>query len=137
MRIVLDLQGAQSDSRFRGIGRYSLALAEAIAREPGEHDVWVALSGRFPDSIEPLRATFANLIAPEHIRVFELPGPVAEYEPSNAWRMQAAELLRENFLADLRPDMVHVSTLLECWSQRGCRIDRPVRFDDSDGGNAI
>ncbi len=116
MRIVLDLQGAQSDSRFRGIGRYSLALAEAIAREAGEHDVWVALSGRFPDSIEPLRATFAYLIPPENIRVFELPGPVAEYEPSNAWRMQAAELLRENFLADLRPDIVHVSTLFEGWA---------------------
>ena len=27
--------------------------------------------------------------------------------------MQAAELLREKFLADLRPDIVHVSTLFE------------------------
>ena len=33
MRIVLDLQGAQSESRFRGIGRYSLALADAMIRE--------------------------------------------------------------------------------------------------------
>ena len=129
MRIVLDLQGAQSDSRFRGIGRYSLALAEAIAREPGEHDVWVALSGRFPDSIEPLRATFADLIPPEHIRVFELPGPVAEFEPSNAWRLQAAELLRENFLADLRPDIVHVSTLFEGWANEA--VASIGRFDST------
>ena len=32
MRIVLDMQGAQTESRFRGIGRYSTALAQAIAR---------------------------------------------------------------------------------------------------------
>jgi len=45
MRIVVDLQGAQSESRFRGIGRYSLGLAKAIAREAGQHEVWLALGG--------------------------------------------------------------------------------------------
>ena len=114
MRIVLDLQGAQSESsRSRGIGRYSLALAEAIAREAGRHEVWVALNGGVPDSIEPLRATLTGLISPERIRAFELPMPVAELDLANSWRMQAAELLREKFLADLQPDIVHVSTLFE------------------------
>ncbi len=113
MRIVLDLQGVQSESRFRGIGRYSLALAEAIIREGAQHEVWLALNGRYVDSIEPLRARFANLVPAEHIRVFELPGPVAEADLANTWRMQAAELLREKFLADLRPDVVHLSTTLE------------------------
>jgi glycosyltransferase involved in cell wall biosynthesis len=114
MRIVLDLQGAQSDtSRFRGIGRYSLALAEAMAREAGRHEVWLVLNGRILDSIEPLRAEFARLIPSERIRIFELPGPIAEENPANSWRRQAAELLREKFLADLCPDVVHVSTLFE------------------------
>jgi len=115
MRLVLDLQGAQSESRFRGIGRYSLALAQAIAREADQHEIWLALNGRFPDSIEPLRANFADLLPAERIRVFELPGPVAEADLANTWRMQAAELLREKFLADLRPDVVHISTMLEGW----------------------
>jgi glycosyltransferase involved in cell wall biosynthesis len=114
MRIVLDLQGAQNDCDSpRGIGRYSLALARAIAREPREHEVWLALSGRFPHSIEQLRANFANLVPPEHIRVFELPGPVAEADLANTWRAQAAELLRERFLADLSPDIVHLSTMFD------------------------
>jgi glycosyl transferase family 4 len=114
MRIVLDLQGAQSDtSRFRGIGRYSLALAEAMAREAGRHEVWLVLNGRIPDSLEPLRAGFARLIPSERIRIFELPGPVAEVNPANSWRRRAAELVREKFLADLCPDVVHVSTLFE------------------------
>jgi len=113
VRIVLDLQGAQSDSRFRGIGRYSLALAQAIVAGAGRHEVWLALSGRFPESLDPLRDAFAGLVPPERIRIFELPGPVAELDPANAWRAHAAELVRENFLAGLRPDIVHASTLFE------------------------
>jgi glycosyltransferase involved in cell wall biosynthesis len=113
MRIVLDLQGAQSDSRFRGIGRYSFSLAQAIAREAGKHEIWLALNGRFPDSIEPLRVAFSDLIPTERIRVFELPGPLHELDPANSWRRHAAELLREKFLADLRPDVVHLSTMFE------------------------
>ena len=116
MRIVLDLQEAQNESRFRAAGRYSLALARAIAREASRHEVWVLLSGRFPHCIEPLRAQFTDLIPFERIRVVELPGPVAEFDPVNAWRMQAAELIREKFLADLHPDIVHNSAMLEGWS---------------------
>lgn len=114
MRILLDLQAGQNDhSSPRGIGRYSLALAQAIAREAGQHEILLALSGRFPESIEPLRAAFAGLIPSEHIRVFELPGPVAEADLANSWRTQAAELVREKFLADLHPDIVHVFTMFD------------------------
>jgi len=55
MRIVIDLQGAQCDSRTRGIGRYSLSLALAMARNAGRHDVWLALNSAFPQSIFDLR----------------------------------------------------------------------------------
>ena len=50
MRIVIDLQGAQSDSRFRGIGRYSLSLALAMARNAGEHELWIALNAALAES---------------------------------------------------------------------------------------
>jgi glycosyltransferase involved in cell wall biosynthesis len=114
MKIVLDLQGAQSEtSRFRGIGRYSVAFAAAFAREAQQHETWLALSGRFPETIEPLRAAFSDLIPPAQIRIMELPGPVAEVDFANTWRMKAAELVREKFLADLRPDLVHVSSMCE------------------------
>ena len=32
MRVLIDMQGAQTASRFRGIGRYSLSLTQAMAR---------------------------------------------------------------------------------------------------------
>ena len=70
MRIVIDLQGAQTESRFRGIGRYTLAFAKAVARNRGQHEVLIALNGLFPDTIEFIRDEFASLLPRENIRVW-------------------------------------------------------------------
>ena len=32
MRVVIDMQGVQTESRFRDIGRYTMSLAQAIER---------------------------------------------------------------------------------------------------------
>lgn len=113
MRIVIDMQGAQTESRFRGIGRYTLSFAQAIVRNRGEHDIILALNGLFPDTIEPIRAAFDDLLPQENIRVWQVPGPVCEGEPGNDWRRETAELIREAFLASLQPDVVHLSSLFE------------------------
>lgn len=113
MRIVLDLQGAQTASRFRGIGRYSLALGQSVARNAGDHEVWVLLNGNFPETIDHIRAAFNGLIPPERVVVFQAPAVVSWETPSNDWRRRAAELVRESFIAELQPDMVHVSSLFE------------------------
>lgn len=117
MRIVIDLQACQSTgSRNRGIGRYSLALAQAMARHAGQHELWLVLNGAFADTIDPLRKAFADLVPSERIRVWSTPGPVAEHTISNDWRRRAGEILREQVLAELRPDIVHVASLFEGFS---------------------
>ena len=113
MRIVIDLQGAQCDSRFRGIGRYSLSLTLAIARNAGKHDLWLALNSAFPQSILELRQTFTGLVDPAHIRIFNNSGHTAEVEPANAWRVRTSERMREHFLEQLKPDVIHIPTLFE------------------------
>ncbi|CUI05364.1 glycosyltransferase [Massilia antarctica] len=113
MRIVIDLQGAQSESRFRGIGRYSLALALGVARNAGEHEVWLVLNGALGGAIAELRRAFAGLVPPERIRVFDIVGPVAEIDEGNSARCRAAELMREYFIARLQPDAVLVTSLFE------------------------
>jgi glycosyltransferase involved in cell wall biosynthesis len=113
MRIVLDLQSSQTVSRLRGIGRYSLSFAKAFARGVGDNDLRILLSDRFPETIEPVRSAFDGVIPQEHIVVFNVPGGVAEFSPANAWRVRAAELIRERFLASLNPDVVLIHSLFE------------------------
>lgn len=114
MRIVIDMQGAQSSgSRNRGIGRYTQSLAQAIVANRGEHEVILALNGAFPDSIEPIRALFADLLPAGQIRVWNIPGPASSIDEKHLWRRKTGELVREAFLASLRPDAVLVTSLFE------------------------
>ncbi len=113
MRIVIDLQGAQTESRFRGIGRYALSLAKAMAQAPAGHEIWIALNGALTDSIGPLCKEFAGLVPPERICVFDVPGAVAEQYTQNSWRARAAEPVRELFLERLKPDVILVTSLFE------------------------
>ena len=127
MRIVIDMQGAQTESRFRGIGRYTLSFAQGIVRNRGEHEVFLALNGLFPGTIEPIRAAFEGLLPQENIRVWYAPGPVRELEPDNAWRRDVAELIREAFLASLQPDVIHITSLFEGYVDDG--LTSIGRFD--------
>jgi glycosyltransferase involved in cell wall biosynthesis len=113
MRIVIDLQGAQSESRWRGIGRYSLALALGVARNAGSHEVWLVLNAALGAAIEDLRQAFAGLVPAERIRVFDTVVPTAEMHAANCPRARASELMREYAIAQLNPDAVLVTSLFE------------------------
>jgi glycosyltransferase involved in cell wall biosynthesis len=113
MRIVIDLQSVQTENRFRGIGRYSMAFALALARNAGRHEILIVLNAALADSIPAIRHAFRGLVPDEHIRMFDVPVPVAEIDSANAWRARAAEKLREHFLRRLQPDVVLVSSMFE------------------------
>jgi glycosyltransferase involved in cell wall biosynthesis len=90
-----------------------MSLAQAIVRNKGEHEVFLALNGLFPDSIEPIRAAFQGLLSQANIRVWQVPGPVGHMDTNNDWRRRSAELVREAFLASLKPDVILISSLIE------------------------
>lgn len=113
MRIVIDMQGAQTSSRFRGIGRYTMSFAKAVIRNRGEHEVVLVLSGMLPQTIESIRDTFDGLLKQENIRVWNAIGPVNETTPGNESRRCIADLMREAFLASLQPDVIHITSLFE------------------------
>ncbi len=113
MRVLLDLQGCQSESRGRGIGRYLFGLTQALCRRAEGHELWLLLNDLFPASVLPLRAAFAALVPAERICVFRAPGPVSEGDPHNHWRMGAAELIREHAILELAPDVVLIGSLFE------------------------
>lgn len=112
MRIVIDLQAAQSPhSRNRGIGRYSIALAKAMLRQRGDHEILIALNGMYADTVQPVRETFAGLLPPTDIVTWHATLPALQVQHPSQRR--AAELVREGFLASLKPDVVHVASLFE------------------------
>ncbi|MTI64698.1 glycosyltransferase [Methylophaga sp.] len=112
MRIVIDMQGAQASNKNRGIGRYSLALAKAIVHNRNNHEVLLALNGIFEDTIEFIRAEFYGLLPQENIRVWNMPAGVS-YNKPNVSKRKSAEMAREAFLAGLKPDLIHVTSLFE------------------------
>lgn len=113
MRIVIDLQGAQGQSRNRGIGRYSMAITKAIIRNKGQHEILVALNGRFSESIEFIKKELVSILPEENIRVWIPPAHVRYLDSGNIWRRRSAELMREAFLVSLAPDIVYITSLFE------------------------
>ncbi len=113
MRIVIDMQGAQTVSRFRGIGRYTLNLTKALVRNRGRHEIYLVLNGLFTDTIEPIRIAFDKLLPQENIRIFSATGPVSEIHFGNKSRRQISEFLREEYLDSLNPDIIHICSLFE------------------------
>lgn len=113
MRIVLDMQGAQTESRFRGIGRYSTALAKAIVGQAGAHEVSLVLNAGLEDGADAVEAAFAALLPAQKIFRFDTLAPVSWMDPANKWRRDVSERMREAFLRDLHADVVHVSSLFE------------------------
>lgn len=113
MRIVIDMQGAQTESRFRGIGRYSVSLAQGIVRNRGEHEVYLVLNGMLSEGIEAIRGAFVDLLPQSHIRVWYAEGPVAGIDPANNSRNEVAKYIRQACIDELQPDVVHITSAVE------------------------
>ncbi|MDR0965419.1 MAG: glycosyltransferase family 4 protein [Myxococcales bacterium] len=113
MRIVIDMQGAQTQSRFRGIGRYTLGLSKAIARNRGRHEVLLALNGMMAGSIDAIRDEFAALLPQDDIRVWSAPGPTAWTAPDSEKNRKLAERIHARFIESLAPDAVLFTSLFE------------------------
>ena len=113
MKIIIDLQGAQTESRYRGIGRYSLALANAIAKNPREHEIFI-VGNAWLDRKDPgAFKTFESVLPSRQILEFHTPPRTSFDHASNRWRSKAAQIIRENFLRGLDADVVFTSSLFE------------------------
>lgn len=114
MRVVIDLQGAQSTgSRNRGIGRYSTSLTKAILETKGGHDVHLLLNGAFANSLDPIRCEFKGLLPDENIHVWHPATPACAANPDNSFRRKASEQIRESVIARLAADAVLITSLFE------------------------
>lgn len=114
MRVVLDFQACQSGSRFRGIGRGSRSLMLAMGRHlvARGHEAVCLVSEELQDGLDDLKAEIRTELPEVRLASFRVPTPCAGFQPENAWRQMAARLLREQAIACLEPDFVHIPALL-------------------------
>jgi len=113
MRIVVDLQSCQNGSRYRGIGRYALAITKAMIALNRGHDFRLFLSDRYPETIPEIRRQFDGILPQDSIAVCSFFKDINSAPPANAWRTRAAEVIRTEFLSRLEPDIVFVPSLFE------------------------
>ena len=117
MRIVIDMQGAQTDSRFRGIGSYTLSLVKALLENNKGDEIILALNGTLPDSIEFIRSSFVALIPEKNIRIWQSISLADPRGKEVLWRSSLAKSIREAFLESLQPDIILVSSLFEGYKE--------------------
>lgn len=117
MRLVIDAAGLQSESRFRGIGRYTRGLVTALARNCGEHEVWLVLNAQRNEADAAIAADFAGLIPPERIVRYRAFEQINHDNSNSAWRRSASELARDHLIAELNPDVVLFSSLFEGYAE--------------------
>ncbi|NBT86251.1 MAG: glycosyltransferase family 1 protein, partial [Alphaproteobacteria bacterium] len=113
MRIVIDMQGAQTESRYRGIGRHSVNLSKAIIENQGPHEIFLALNSSYPDAIESIRFEFRHFLPKENIRIWNAPGPLSYLKSRESNIRHICKITREAFLSSLKPDLIHVASLFE------------------------
>lgn len=122
MRLVVDLQACQTDSRDRGIGRYAMSLVEAIASELDSGDELViaidmADAGRARD----LRIELRRRRVPAKVVAYGYPA-ASHTDASPAARTLAGQL-RSRFFASLEPDALLVCSLFEYGTRFSTELD--------------
>lgn len=113
MRLLIDMQGCQTASRFRGIGRAARSIVRAMVMQADGDDIHLLLNDALPDAIIELRRDFEPLVGPGHIHTVALPARTAEADPANLWRNRAALILRDAYIDAVRPDIVFCTSFFE------------------------
>lgn len=114
MHILIDVQGLQSASKYRGIGRSTLAISRAIIRNAGKHRVSILLNGMFSlHNIREVRKAYQDVLPDNEIYTFSAQGPVAACDTANAERNRAAHISRDVAIAHINPDVVFVISFFE------------------------
>jgi len=114
MRIVVDMQGAQSTgSRHRGIGRYTRSLVAALLKQRSSHQIFLAFNGFFAEAVRDITAEYGDLLPAENWGVWYSYGFEARgFQEHSGWCL-AAEATYEAFLLSLRPDVILITSLFE------------------------
>jgi glycosyltransferase involved in cell wall biosynthesis len=114
VRLLVDLQACQSEaSAGRGVGRYAEGLALHIARQIGDDDLRLGLSGAYRASLQDRLDTFDVLIGRTRLSAYRYPRIAGRGTAQRAEDVAVAATLVNRHWMSLQPDVLHVSNVFE------------------------
>lgn len=113
MRVIIDAQACQTESRFRGIGRYSADLTSALLSALAGDEVMLGIDGNYPQAAMHVASFLgAGLPGSQTLRYY-YPGPTHPHgHPEDGLRPIAERIVRASY-ASVSADVVHVNSLFE------------------------
>ena len=116
MRIVVDMQGVQTASRVRGIGRYTASLIDEVLKASTKHHIVLVFNDHLP-GYEGLEGLLDIQYPNVQIAKFRGVFPTAEFTPANRWRREVSERLLDAFIASIKPDLLLVTSAIEGYGE--------------------
>ena len=108
MKIIIDMQPAQCESRYLDRGCYAKSFVKEFLKQAYQHEVILLFNAKFRDRLPELKYEFKNL-RDDQIRIFDV--PVGSNQ--NASLRKAGNAMREDFIANLKPDLVLVTGIFD------------------------
>lgn len=116
MKICIDLQGAQTDSRHRGIGRYTLALTRKFAKvATARHDIHLMFNSAL-GGIEPAIGALGGMRGLPRMLYGPIRGTSAD-NPAHDPKREAAEQVLAQAMGASGADVVWLSSLVEGFTE--------------------
>ena len=112
MKILIDMQGAQSLNAKRGIGKYIISLVESLVKNATQDEIVLVCNGFFKDSVVDIKTTFKTLLPKQNIKVW-LPSKLNKKE---------SQTIFSAFIKSLNPDIILTSSLFEGFSDEAVTI---------------
>lgn len=114
MRIIIDMQACQNDSRFRGIGRYSTGMITAFLQlAQKQHECYLLFNGMFEDNLAELMQYYSAYVPNHRMKIWYGLGPTEARDTNNIERKKISTIVREKFIEKLNPDIVFMTTFFE------------------------
>ncbi|MDR0183430.1 glycosyltransferase family 4 protein [Lysobacter arvi] len=126
MKIVLDMQGAQTLSHRRGIGRNTRDITRAFLSAASRHEVHLAFTSPLELATDGLLAEFRDRLPPERLHYLRLPFDTSAFRPANEWRRAAASRLMRLQLDALGADWVWHTSVFEGYGEDAVVPDAPL-----------
>lgn len=113
MKIIIDLQSLQTESAFRGIGRYSLSLVSSLVKIGFNHEFILLFNSssknNLDESVKSIRSCNPNVSIRYFHALDNIHGLIKEHDGN----VHVSELIRDYYVNCLEPDYLFITSVFE------------------------